>query len=153
MHSMRPKPRAPSLLTNGPRWTRSGIAWTFPVPEVCTFPRPAHWVGVCPLQMACNWAIRVAMIGDGAVHYTISALWTAARYKIPVVFVVARNREYGALKSFAQLMNATDAPGLDLPDIDIVGIAGGYGIPAIHADSLADLTRLVRESLSGDGPA
>lgn len=94
----------------------------------------------------------LAIIGDGALHYTVSALWTAAHYRVPVVFVVARNHEYGALKSFARLLDATDAPGLDLPDIDILGIATGYGIPAVQADSLADLTDLVREALSGDGP-
>jgi len=32
----------------------------------------------------------VAILGDGALHYTVSVLWTAARYRVPVVFVVAR---------------------------------------------------------------
>jgi benzoylformate decarboxylase len=35
----------------------------------------------------------VALLGDGAVHYSVSGLWTAAQYNIPVVFVVARNSE------------------------------------------------------------
>lgn len=38
----------------------------------------------------------LAMIGDGALHYSISALWTAAHCQIPVVFVVARNQANGA---------------------------------------------------------
>ncbi len=45
----------------------------------------------------------LALLGDGAVHYTVSALWTAARYRVPVVFVVARNQEYGALKKFTRV--------------------------------------------------
>ena len=94
----------------------------------------------------------LAIIGDGALHYTVSALWTAAHYRVPVVFVVARNHEYGALKSFARLLNAADAPGLDLPGIDIPAIAAAYGIPAGQADSLTELTELVREALAGDGP-
>jgi hypothetical protein len=65
----------------------------------------------------------LAILGDGALHYTVSALWTAARYHVPVVFVVARNRQYGALKKFTQVMKAPNVPGLDLPDIDITGIA------------------------------
>jgi benzoylformate decarboxylase len=48
----------------------------------------------------------LAILGDGAVHYTVSALWTAAQHKIPVVFVVARNSEYAALKGFVRLMHA-----------------------------------------------
>src|SRR5580704_91757 len=30
----------------------------------------------------------VAVIGDGSANYSITALWTAARYKIPVVFLI-----------------------------------------------------------------
>jgi benzoylformate decarboxylase len=45
----------------------------------------------------------LALLGDGAVHYTISGLWTAAKDNIPVVFVVARNSEYAALKKFTRL--------------------------------------------------
>jgi benzoylformate decarboxylase len=33
----------------------------------------------------------VAVIGDGSANYSITALWTAARYKIPVAFLILRN--------------------------------------------------------------
>jgi benzoylformate decarboxylase len=94
----------------------------------------------------------LALLGDGALHYTVSALWTAARYRVPVVFVVARNQEYGALKQFTQVMRASDVPGLDLPDMDITGIAAGYGIPATRAQTLSELTRLVGDGLAGESP-
>ncbi|MBN9113576.1 MAG: benzoylformate decarboxylase [Pseudonocardia sp.] len=94
----------------------------------------------------------LAILGDGALHYTVSALWTAARYRVPVVFVVARNQEYAALKNFAQVMQLEGVPGLELPDIDITGIAEGYGIPATRVVSLSQLTTDVEAALSGDGP-
>jgi benzoylformate decarboxylase len=94
----------------------------------------------------------LAILGDGALHYTVSALWTAARYRVPVVFVVARNREYAALKKFAQVMHFDDVPGLELPDIDITGIATAYGIPATQVTSLGQLTTTVKDALAGDGP-
>jgi len=94
----------------------------------------------------------LALLGDGALHYTVSALWTAARYRVPVVFVVARNEEYGALKKFARVMDAPDVPGLDLPDMDVTAIAAGYGIPATRVSTLAELTGEVREGLAADGP-
>jgi benzoylformate decarboxylase len=82
----------------------------------------------------------------------ISGLWTAAKYNIPVVFVVARNSEYAALKKFTRLLNAPNTPGLELPGMDIVGIATSYGIPAEHVDSLSDLTRTTKDALASDGP-
>jgi benzoylformate decarboxylase len=86
------------------------------------------------------------------VHYTVSALWTAAHYKVPVVFVVARNSEYGALKRFARLMHAPSTPGLELPGIDIAGIATAYGIESRRVESLADLTGTVKRALACDRP-
>jgi benzoylformate decarboxylase len=94
----------------------------------------------------------VALLGDGAVHYTVSGLWTAAQHKIPVVFVVARNSEYGALKNFTRLMNAPDTPGLELPGMDITAIATAYGIVSERLDTLSDLTRAVKEALTSDEP-
>lgn len=94
----------------------------------------------------------LSVLGDGALHYTVSALWTAAHHRVPVVFVVARNREYAALKNFAQVMQFENVPALDLPDIDITDIAAGYGVPATRATSLTQLTTAVKEALSDDGP-
>ncbi len=94
----------------------------------------------------------LATLGDGALHYTVSALWTAARYRVPVVFVVARNGEYGALRKFTRVMHAPDVPGLDLPGIDITAAAAAYGIAATRVATLADLTRTVEDALAGSEP-
>jgi benzoylformate decarboxylase len=48
---------------------------------------------------------------------------TAAQHNIRVVFVVARNSEYRALKEFSRFMHDPDAPGMELPGMDIPGIA------------------------------
>lgn len=94
----------------------------------------------------------LAMLGDGALHYTVSALWTAARYRVPVVFVVARNGEYGALKKFTEAMRAPGVPGLDLPGIDFTGLAAAYGIPYTRVDTLTGLTSAVTAALAMDEP-
>jgi len=49
--------------------------------------------GAIGLQLGDPSRRVVALLGDGAVHYSISGLWTAAQHNIPVVFVVARNSE------------------------------------------------------------
>jgi benzoylformate decarboxylase len=47
-----------------------------------------------------------------------------------VLFVVMRNCEYAILKSFAVLEETPGVPGLDLPGLDIVSLAAGYGCAA-----------------------
>ena len=95
---------------------------------------------------------RVALLGDGTVHYSVSGLWTAAQHNIPVVFVVARNSEYRALKEFSRFMHAPDAPGMELPGMDIPGIAAAYGVQADRVKSLSDLTHALRGALASDQP-
>jgi benzoylformate decarboxylase len=94
----------------------------------------------------------VALLGDGAVHYSVSGLWTAAQHNIPVVFVVARNSEYRALKEFSRFMHDPDAPGMELPDMDIPGIAASYGVQSDRVKSLADLTHAIQGALASDRP-
>jgi hypothetical protein len=72
---------------------------------------------------------------------TRHSLTSGPASNIAVVFVVARNSEYAALKKFTRLLDAPNTPSLELPDMDIVGIATSYGIPAEHVESLSDLTR------------
>jgi len=108
--------------------------------------------GAIGLQLADPSRRVVALLGDGATHYSVSGLWTAAQHNIPVVFVVARNSEYRALKEFSRFMHAPDAPGMELPDMDIPGIAASYGVQSDRVKSLADLTHAVQGALSSDKP-
>jgi benzoylformate decarboxylase len=94
----------------------------------------------------------IALIGDGAMQYTPAALWTAARYKVPVTFVVGQNDEYGALQRFSQLMNVPDGGYLDLEGLDPCAIARGYGIEAHRLSDLDQLETFVRESGTASGP-
>jgi benzoylformate decarboxylase len=109
--------------------------------------------GAIGLQLADPSRRVVALLGDGAVHYSVSGLWTAAQHNIPVVFVVVRNSEYRALKEFSRFMHDPDAPGMELPDMDIPGIAASYGVQSERVKSLSELTRAVKDGLSSDRPS
>ena len=74
----------------------------------------------------------VAVLGDGALQYGVTGLWTAAQFRLPVTFVVLRNGGYEGLRSFLAPLGVTDAPGLDLPGLDAVRIADGYGVPGLR---------------------
>ena len=46
-----------------------------------------------------------------------------------------RNGTYGALRWFAGVLGAENVPGLDVPGIDFVSVATGYGVAAWRAES------------------
>ena len=90
----------------------------------------------------------VALLGEGAANYGIQGLWSAAKYNIPVVFVICNNAQYQILKICAQTMKLPEAmqerfAGLDLtgPEIDMVRLAEAYGVRGIRLtepDEVAD---------------
>jgi benzoylformate decarboxylase len=101
----------------------------------------------------------ICLSGDGSAMYTIQALWTAARYKVGVVFVIFNNTSYRILKQrvFAQRGYAAQLDtyvGMELnnPEIDYVGLAKSLGVEAAHAASLHDATDLIAKGLAGSSP-
>ncbi|MEE3919784.1 thiamine pyrophosphate-dependent enzyme [Micromonospora sp. BRA006-A] len=51
----------------------------------------------------------VAVVGDGSFHYSVQALWTAARPRLPLAVVVPVNQQYAILKAFAELKHTLRA--------------------------------------------
>jgi benzoylformate decarboxylase len=94
----------------------------------------------------------IVVIGDGSANYSITALWTAAQYKIPVVFLILKNGTYGALRWFAEVLKVDDVPGLDVPGIDFVSIAKGYGVEGGRAATADDLNRALMAALGSQAP-
>jgi len=93
----------------------------------------------------------VCLIGDGSAMYSIQALWTAAQRKLPLTVVVINNQGYGAMRSFSQVMQVRNVPGLDLPGIDFVRIAEGLGCDAVRVTSSAELAPALKRGLAYDG--
>jgi benzoylformate decarboxylase len=94
----------------------------------------------------------VAVLGDGAAQYGITGLWTAAQLNLPVTFLVLRNGGYGALRGFVAQLGVQGAPGLDLPDLDAVRIAEGYGVPACRVSDAKELAAALAAVATTDGP-
>jgi benzoylformate decarboxylase len=95
----------------------------------------------------------VCVVGEGSAQYAITALWTAAAYRVPVTFVVLRNDEYAILKWFADLESVTGAPGLDLPALDTVAVGAGYGVESRAVNGRDELHAALGEAIAADdGP-
>lgn len=93
----------------------------------------------------------VCLIGDGSAMYSIQALWTAAQRKLPLTVVVLNNSGYGAMRSFSQVMQVRNVPGLDLPGIDFVQIAQGLGCDAVRVTKSSELAPALKHGLAHDG--
>jgi benzoylformate decarboxylase len=105
------------------------------------------------IQLALRARPVVCVLGEGSAQYGITALWTAAAYKVPVTFLVLRNDEYAILKWFAAFEHLAGVPGLDLPGLDVAAIAGAYGVPSREVSAADELTVALREAIAAqDGP-
>lgn len=101
----------------------------------------------------------VAMIGDGAMLFgQIEALWTAARYEVPVIFVVFNNHSYdgerGRIALFSPLARQDSKSWKDMscylgnPDISFVDIAKGFGIAGSKLEKPGDIAKVVRRAVA-----
>ena len=114
------------------------------------------WGLGCTLGAKLAWPDRpvLGLLGEGAAMYGIQGLWSAARYNIPVTFVICNNACYQILKIGAkgiQLPNALAGryEGLDIrsPEIDFVSLARSLGVAAHRISEPDELSERVSESL------
>ena len=94
----------------------------------------------------------MAFIGDGSFQYSIQCLFSAAYHKLNVIFIVPCNEEYAILKEFAELENTPNVPGLDLPGLDVVSAAKGFGCASVLARTKEEIKKAFGAALSADGP-
>jgi len=94
----------------------------------------------------------VAVIGDGSFQYSVQCLATAAQHRLRVIYVVPCNGEYAILKEFAVLEDTPNVPGLDLPALDIVSTAKGFGCTAVEARTRDEIKAAFSKALNVDGP-
>lgn len=96
----------------------------------------------------------VLTIGDGAVMYSAPALWTMARYGVPVLVVVSNNKYYQTVRSaFAGFNGRMSTSGkyhglyLGDPDIDFVGLAASQGVKGERVAAPSELEAAVKRGI------
>ncbi|WP_181792800.1 benzoylformate decarboxylase [Streptomyces sp. WELS2] len=95
----------------------------------------------------------VVVTGEGSAQYTLHALWTAARYNLPVTFVIPNNSGYLSLKYYLDEagQNAWQ-DGWDLSGVDMAQLARGFGCPAERIETPEQLQAALKTAMSADGP-
>ena len=105
----------------------------------------------------------LAVVGDGASMYTVQALWTAARYNIPVVYAICNNRSYRILKvnmdTYLRHMQddherQSDYVGMDFANpLDLAAIARAMGVAGETVEDPADLGPALERAYATGKPA
>jgi benzoylformate decarboxylase len=111
------------------------------------------------IQLARPGERVVAFVGDGSSMYTISAMWTAAHYSLPIVWVVLNNASYRILKENVRRdgVSRDDAArltGADLvdPKLDFVALATGLGVTGRRIEDPDQLAQALTEALDAGVP-
>jgi benzoylformate decarboxylase len=101
----------------------------------------------------------ICSVGDGTAMYTLQGLWTAARYKLGVKFVVFNNSSYMILKGGLLAMRGASVErgvftGMDItePEIDFVKLAESMGLAARRAGTPAELQSALAWSFGLEEP-
>ncbi len=105
----------------------------------------------------------LAVVGDGASLYTVQALWTAARYNIPVVYAICNNRSYRILKVNMDIylrrmledeQRQSDYVGMDFANsLNLSAIAQGMGVAGEKIEDPAQLGPALRRAFDSGKPA
>lgn len=133
--------------------------------------RPDSWFGMrgggigvalpqaAGIALGCPGRPVVVLSGDGSAMYSLAALWTLARYRLPVVAVIFNNRGYRILKQRTRAIGGHSAEtgtfvamDIDDPPLDFVKLSEGHGVRAVRVDTLDALREAFIGSLAGDAP-
>jgi len=101
----------------------------------------------------------LGVIGDGSTLYVNQALWTAAHYHVPVVWLICNNAQYMILKRRLHAYGGAAAKaeryvGLDMmdPEVDFLALARAMGVHGVRADTADAVAKALQEALSRNGP-
>ncbi len=136
-------------------WSLVGNGLYLPWPlRLWNFDRTYRWNGVsggagigynapasagAALANARHGRLSVAIQGDGDLMFVPSTLWTAARHRIPILYVVHNNRAYHQEYMYLQAMANRRGRGITRahigttltdPNVDYATVARGFGVHA-----------------------
>jgi benzoylformate decarboxylase len=101
----------------------------------------------------------VAVVGDGGAGWSIQSLWTAARYRIPVTFVITNNATYRQVKLVRKIVlgeyplsEKHEGMELDAPVLNFSMIAQSMGVKGESVKDPGDLGRVLKAAFNSGEP-
>ena len=101
----------------------------------------------------------VAVSGDGSAAWCMQGFWTAARYRIPVTFVITNNATYRQVKLVRKIVlgdyplnEKHEGMELDGPVIDFAMLAKSMGVKGETVKRPDELSRALRTAISSGEP-
>jgi benzoylformate decarboxylase len=99
----------------------------------------------------------VALVGDGSALFGIQALWSAAKYRIPVIMVVLNNRGYAAVKwglaSYPDRKSGEGADlGYDLGNVDFPKLAQSFDVSGQRIERPEEIVPALKRAIRARKP-
>ena len=101
----------------------------------------------------------ICVCGDGSAAWSMQGLWTAARYNIPVTFVITNNATYRQVKLVRKLVLGAyplnekhEGMELDDPVMDFSMLARSMGVKGETVRAPGDLGRALKAAVESDEP-
>ncbi|MBD5605736.1 MAG: benzoylformate decarboxylase, partial [Candidatus Eremiobacteraeota bacterium] len=114
------------------------LGWALPAAVGAALARPSRRI--------------VAILGDGSSMYAITALWTAARFALPITFVILDNASYAAMNQFGRFLGFEGMPSFDLAGLDFVRAAEAFGVRGVRIELAGDLEEAFRACFASPLP-
>ncbi|MDA3623917.1 thiamine pyrophosphate-binding protein [Saccharopolyspora sp. WRP15-2] len=101
--------------------------------------------------------IVVNAVGDGSALFYLNAWWTAAKFQLPVLYLITNNKQYKTLRVGLDVLRKSydwepsgTAEYLELdenPQLSFVDLAAGFGVDGCLVDSADDLERALTNAV------
>ncbi|MDF1796678.1 MAG: thiamine pyrophosphate-binding protein [Coxiellaceae bacterium] len=122
-----------------------GLGWAMPISTGLSLASQKH---------------TICFAGDGGSLFAIHSIWTAAKYKIPVIYVCFINHQYKILKNLWCMQkktkfDETNFIGLDFndPEVDLEKIASGFGARTVRLTDIGKVNDAISTALAYQGPS
>lgn len=95
----------------------------------------------------------ISVMGDGSFGFACGELETAARYKLPITFIVIANATFGWIKAGQKSGFNQRYFGVDFSNTDHAAVAAAFGVKSWRVDDPGQLGKSLREALGHAGPS